>query len=56
VTATGLQDGASSVLVHAAIRPRYAPRVQAGSMFWNASGLRRDWSRCKGASVDLESR
>ena len=55
VSAIGLQDGASEVLVHAVIRPRYAPVVQAGSVFWNASGLRFDWSLFKGASFDLES-
>jgi hypothetical protein len=55
VTATGLEDGATSALVHAVIRPRYAPLVQEGSLFWNASGLRFDWSLLKGASLDLES-
>jgi paraquat-inducible protein B len=37
------------------IRPRYAPLVQAGTVFWNASGVRFDWSLFKGASFDLES-
>lgn len=55
VTAIGLEDGRSSVLVHVAIRERYAPLVQDGSMFWNASGLRFDWSLFKGTSLDLES-
>ena len=55
VTATGLEDGAGSVLVHAVIRERYAPLVQEGSVFWNASGLRFDWGLFKGASLDLES-
>jgi paraquat-inducible protein B len=55
VTATGLQDGAATVLLHAVIRPRYAPLVQAGTVFWNASGARFDWSLFKGASFDVES-
>jgi len=55
VTAIDLEDDAAAVLVHAVIRERYAPLVQEGSMFWNASGLRFDWSLFKGASLDLES-
>jgi len=55
VTAIGLEDDAAAVLVDAVIRPRYAPLVQEGSMFWNASGLRFDWSLFEGASLDLES-
>ena len=55
VTAIDLEDDAAAVLVHALIRERYAPLVQEGSMFWNASGLRFDWSLFKGASLDLES-
>jgi paraquat-inducible protein B len=55
VTAIDLEDDAAAVLVHARIRDRYAPLVQEGSLFWNASGLRFDWSLFKGASLDLES-
>ena len=55
VTAIGLEDEAASALVHAVIRQRYAPLVQEGSVFWNASGLRFDWSLFRGASLDLES-
>jgi hypothetical protein len=55
VAAIGLEDDAASALVHAVIRQRYAPLVQEGSVFWNASGLRFDWSLFKGASLDLES-
>jgi paraquat-inducible protein B len=55
VTAIDLEDDAAAVLVDAVIRPRYAPLVQEGSMFWNASGLRFDWSLFEGASLDLES-
>ena len=55
VTAIDLEDDAAAVLVHGLIRERYAPLVQEGSMFWNASGLRFDWSLFKGASLDLES-
>jgi hypothetical protein len=55
VTAIDLEDDAASVLVHAVIGRRYAPLVQEGSMFWNASGLRFDWSLFKGAQLDLES-
>ena len=55
VTAIDLEDDAAAVLVHAVIRERYAPLVQDGSMFWNASGLRFDWGLFRGASLDLES-
>jgi paraquat-inducible protein B len=55
VTAIDLEDDAAAVLVHAVIGRRYAPLVQEGSMFWNASGLRFDWSLFKGARLDLES-
>jgi paraquat-inducible protein B len=55
VVAIGLEDDAAAVVLHAVIRERYAPLVQEGSMFWNASGLRFDWSLFKGASLDLES-
>ncbi len=55
VTAIDLEDAAAAVLVHAVIRKRYAPLVQEGSLFWNASGLRFDWGLFRGASLDLES-
>jgi paraquat-inducible protein B len=55
VTAIGLEDTASSALVHALIRERYAPLVREGSLFWNASGLHFNWGLFKGASLDLES-
>jgi paraquat-inducible protein B len=55
VTAVGFEDGASSVLVHAVVRQRYAPLVQEGSVFWNASGLHADFSLFSGASIDVES-
>jgi hypothetical protein len=43
------------VLVHAVVRQRYAPLVQEGSVFWNASGLHADFSLFSGASIDVES-
>jgi hypothetical protein len=55
VTAVGFEDGATSVLVHAVVRQRYAPLVQEGSVFWNASGLHADFSLFRGASIDVES-
>jgi paraquat-inducible protein B len=55
VTAVGFQNGASSVLVHAVVRQRYAPLVQEGSVFWNASGLRTKFGLFSGASIDVES-
>ena len=55
VTAIGFEEGASAVLVHAVVRQRYAPLVQEGSVFWNASGLHADFSLFSGASIDVES-
>jgi paraquat-inducible protein B len=55
VTAVGFDDGTSSVLVHAVIRQRYAPLVQEGTLFWNASGLHAKFGLFSGASIDLES-
>jgi paraquat-inducible protein B len=55
VRATGLEDDAGAAQVHAVIWQRYAPLVQEGTMFWNASGLRFHAGLFSGATLDLES-
>jgi paraquat-inducible protein B len=55
VMATGLGSDAGAAQVHALIWQRYAPLVQEGTMFWNASGLRFHASLFSGATLDLES-
>jgi paraquat-inducible protein B len=55
VRATGLADDAGAAQVHALIWQRYAPLVQEGTMFWNASGLHFHAGLFSGATVDLES-
>ena len=54
VMATGLESDAGAAEVHALIWERYAPLVQEGTMFWNASGLRFHAGLFSGATVDLE--
>ncbi len=54
VRATGLENDAGAAEVHALIWQRYAPLVQEGTMFWNASGLRFHAGLFSGASLDLE--
>ena len=53
--ATGLESDAGAAEVHALIWQRYAPLVQEGTMFWNASGLRFHAGLFSGAQLDLES-
>jgi paraquat-inducible protein B len=55
VMTTGLEGDAGAAEVHALIWQRYAPLVQEGTMFWNASGLRFHASLFSGATLDLES-
>jgi paraquat-inducible protein B len=55
VLSTGLESDAGAAEVHALIWERYAPLVQEGTMFWNASGVRFHAGLFSGASVDLES-
>lgn len=55
VVATGLEGDAGAAEVHALIWERYAPLVQEGTVFWNASGLRVHASLISGATLDLES-
>jgi paraquat-inducible protein B len=55
VRATGLENDAGAALVHALIWERYAPIVQEGTMFWNASGLHFHAGLFSGATLDLES-
>ena len=55
VVATGLEGDAGAAEVHALIWERYAPLVQEGTVFWNASGLRVHAGLFSGATVDLES-
>jgi paraquat-inducible protein B len=55
VITIGLKDDAGSAEVHATIWQRYAPLVQEGTVFWNASGLRFHASLFSGATLDLES-
>ena len=55
VMATELESDAGAAEVHALIWERYAPLVQEGTMFWNASGLRIHASLFSGATIDLES-
>ena len=55
VMATGLEKDAGAAEVHALIWERYAPLVQEGTVFWNASGLRLHASLFSGATIDLES-
>jgi len=55
VSATDLESDAGAAEVHALIWERYAPLVQEGTMFWNASGLRFHAGLFSGATVDLES-
>ena len=55
VTGTGLKRDAGAAEVHALIWERYAPLVQEGTVFWNASGLRLHASLFRGATLDLES-
>jgi paraquat-inducible protein B len=55
VIATGLESDAAAAEVHVLIWERYAPLVQEGTMFWNASGLRVHASLFSGATLDLES-
>jgi paraquat-inducible protein B len=55
VRATGLEDDAGAAEVHAIVWQRYAPLVQEGTIFWNASGLRFHAGLFSGATLDLES-
>jgi paraquat-inducible protein B len=55
VMAVGLERDAGAAAVHALVWQRYAPLVQEGTMFWNASGLRFHAGLFSGATVDLES-
>lgn len=55
VLATGLEDNASAAYIHALIWQRYAPLVQEGTVFWNASGLHFHASLFSGATLELES-
>jgi paraquat-inducible protein B len=55
VRATGLEDDSGAAEVHALIWQRYAPLVQEGTMFWNASGLQVHAGLFSGATIDLES-
>jgi paraquat-inducible protein B len=55
VMAVGLESDAGAAEVDALIWERYAPLVQEGTMFWNASGLRFHAGLFSGASLDLES-
>jgi paraquat-inducible protein B len=55
VSATDLESDAGAAEVHALIWERYAPLVQEGTMFWNASGLHFHAGLFSGASLDLES-
>ena len=55
VMAVGLESDGGAAEVDALIWERYAPLVQEGTMFWNASGLRFHAGLFSGASVDLES-
>jgi paraquat-inducible protein B len=55
VRATDLADDAGAAQVHALIWQRFAPLVQEGTMFWNASGLHFHAGLFSGATLDLES-
>jgi paraquat-inducible protein B len=55
VIATGLESDAGAADVHVLVWERYAPLVQEGTVFWNASGLRIHASLFRGATLDLES-
>jgi len=55
VTATTLESDAGAAEAHALIWERYAPLVQEGTVFWNASGLQIHASLFSGATIDLES-
>jgi paraquat-inducible protein B len=55
VSKIDLESDAGAAEVHALIWERYAPLVQEGTMFWNASGLRIHAGLFSGASLDLES-
>ena len=55
VLSTGLEEDAGAAEIHALIWQRYAPLVQEGTMFWNASGLRFHAGLFSGAQLDLES-
>jgi paraquat-inducible protein B len=50
-----LSEDADTVLLHAAIEPRYAPLVRAGTVFWNASGIHASFGLFSGAKIDVES-
>ena len=50
-----LAPGATAADVHILIRKRYAPLVQAGSMFWDVSGMRMKAGLFTGIKVNLES-
>ncbi|MGH6917316.1 MAG: MlaD family protein [Geminicoccaceae bacterium] len=55
VMAVGLESDAGAAEIHALVWQRYAPLVQEGTVFWNASGLRFHAGLFSGASLDLES-
>jgi paraquat-inducible protein B len=55
VTATTLESDAGAAEAHALIWERYAPLVQEGTVFWNASGLQIHASLFSGATINLES-
>jgi hypothetical protein len=55
VTSVGLAENASSAVVHAAIHRRYAPLVQEGTVFWNASGLQAKFGLFSGGEISVES-
>jgi len=50
-----LAPGATAADVHLLIRKRYAPLVQAGTVFWDVSGVRMKAGLFSGIKVDLES-
>jgi len=55
VTTVGLESDAGAAEIHAMVWQRYAPLVQEGTVFWNASGLRFHAGLFSGATLDLES-
>lgn len=55
VTSVGLDDNGSSAVIHAVIRRRYAPLVQEGTVFWNASGVHAKFGLFSGAEINVES-
>ncbi|MEM7024970.1 MAG: MlaD family protein [Pseudomonadota bacterium] len=52
---TSLTEDADAARVSAVVWDHYAPLVQEGTVFWNASGLRFRASLLSGVTLDLES-